>query len=233
MALPKIDLPIYELELPSNGKKVKYRPFTVKEEKILLIAQESKDLKQSINAIKQIVNNCLVDDKIEDFAMFDLEYVLLLLRSKSVDNNVKFKIKDPETKEDVELELDLNEVKVAKFDDHTNKIAINEVYTLFLKYPNIEQFTSFFDKEEDNSLVIYNIMVACLDKLASEDESYKFSDFSKEDIDKFMDDLQGDVLKKIKQFFDTMPKLRHEMKYKNSNGNDKIFVLEGTQSFFI
>jgi hypothetical protein len=233
MALPKIDLPIYELELPSNGKKIKYRPFTVKEEKILLIAQEGNDLKQSVEAIKQVVNNCLIEDDIKDFAMFDLEYILLLLRSKSVDNNVKFKIKAPDTKEDIELELDLNDVSVTRFPDHTNRITINDTYILFLKYPTIEQFIGFFERNGNDALLMYNIMISCLDKVASPEETYKFSDFSKEDIDKFMDDLQSELLQQIEKFFDTMPKLRHEMKYKNSRGDDKIFVLEGTRSFFI
>lgn len=232
-SLPKIDMPIFEMTLPSSGKIVKYRPFTVKEEKILLIAQESKDLKSSIDAVKQVVNNCLIGSSIEDFAMFDLEYILLLLRSKSVDNNVKFMIKDPDTQESVELELNLDEVKVVTLGDHTNKIKINEVYTIFLKYPTIEQFVEFINSDQSDPLTTYNVMVSCLDKVASEQEVYKFSDFSREEIDKFMEDLTGEVLIQIKKFFDTMPKLRHEMKYKNSKGDEKTFVLEGMQSFFI
>jgi hypothetical protein len=233
MALPKIDMPLFEMTLPSSGKKIKYRPFTVKEEKILLIAQESKELKAAINAVKQIVNNCLIDSNIEDFAMFDLEYVLLLLRSKSIDNNIKFAIKDPETEETVVLELDLNEVKVTKHENHTNRIEVNEEYTLFLKYPTIEQFTQFVEDEKNNPLTSYNVMISCLDKIASKEEVYKFSDYTPAEIDSFMDDLSGEVLMKIKEFFDTMPKLRHEMKYKNTNGIEKTFVLEGMQSFFI
>lgn len=233
MPLPKIDMPTFEMELPSSGKKIRYRPFTVKEEKILLIAQEGDNLKESIEAVKQVVNNCLVNDTIEKFAMFDLEYILLLLRSKSVDNNIKFAIKDPDTEESVQLELNLDDVKVTTVEDHTNMVKINDTYVMFLKYPTIEQFIEFVEGDQSDPLVTYNIMVSCLDKLASEDEVYKFSDFSREDIDKFMDDLNGDVLIQVKKFFDTMPKLRHEMKYKNSNGDEKTFVLEGMQSFFI
>lgn len=233
MPLPKIDSPTFEMELPSSKKKIKYRPFTVKEEKILLIAQEGKDVKAAIEAVKQVVNNCLIDASIEDFAMFDLEYILLLLRSKSVDNNIKFAIKDPDTEETVELELNLDDVKVTTFDDHTNRIKINDMYTLFLKYPTIDQFIEFVEGDQKDSLATYNIMISCLDKVASESDVYKFSNFSREEIDKFMDDLSGDVLIQVKKFFDTMPRLRHEMKYKNKNGNDKTFVLEGMQSFFI
>ena len=233
MSLPKIDMPTFEMVLPSSGETVKYRPFTVKEEKILLIAQEGDDIKSAINAVKQVVNNCLIEVDIEKFAMFDLEYILLLLRSKSVDNNVKFAIRDLDTDETVELELNLDDVKVTTVDEHTNKIRVNEEYTMFLRYPTINQFVEFIEGDQEDPLVTYNIMVSCLDKVASENEVFHFKDFSREEIDKFMDDLSGDVLVQIKRFFDTMPKLRHEMKYKNKNGDDKIFVLEGMKSFFI
>lgn len=233
MKLPKIDKPIFEMTLPSSGKIVRYTPFTVKEEKILLIAQESNDIKAAINSVKQIVNNCLDGEEVSNFAMFDLEYILLMLRSKSIDNNIRFAIKDPDTQEKVEMELNLDDVKVTRFDNHTNKIKINDVYTIFLKYPTIDQFIESIDSDVNDPLAMYNIMVSCLDKIASEDDVYKFSDFSRDDIDAFMDDLSGDVIKQIKQFFDTMPKLRHEMKYKNKNGDEKTFVLEGMESFFI
>lgn len=226
-------MPTFEMVLPSSGEIIKYRPFTVKEEKILLIAQEGDDVQSAINAVKQVVNNCLIDSDIEKFAMFDLEYILLLLRSKSVDNNVKFAIRDPDTNESVELELDLDSVKVTTVDEHTNRIRVNEEYTMFLKYPTINQFVEFVEGDQTDPLVSYNIMVSCLDKVASENQVFHFKDFSREEIDKFMDDLSGDVLIQIKKFFDTMPKLRHEMKYKNKNGDDKIFVLEGMKSFFI
>jgi len=233
MSLPKISAPTFEMVLPSSGKKITYRQFTVKEEKILLVAQESKDPVSAINAVKQVVNNCLVDETIESFAMFDLEYILLLLRSKSVNNNIRFAISDPDTEEKIELEINLDDVKVTRFDDHSDRIKINDMYTLFLKYPNIDQFTDLIKAGMDDPLITYNIMVACLDKVASEDDVYKFEDFSRDDIEKFMEDLSSDVLRQIQKFFDTMPRLRHEMKYKNKNGEDKTFVLEGMQSFFI
>jgi len=231
--LPKIDLPLFELELPSTGKKVKYRPFTVKEEKILLVAQESEDPEQTILSVKQIINNCLVDTQVEKLAMFDLEYVLLMLRSKSVDNNIKFGVKDPDTEENIELEIDLNEVKIAKDEKHTNKIKINDDYTLLLRYPTIEEFIKIAGSDQKDPLVNYFIMISCLDKIASDDEVYKFSDYSDEEIDELMEGLQGDVIKKIQEFFETMPKLRHEMKYTNSKGKEQTFVIEGMRSFFI
>lgn len=231
--LPKIDLPLFELELPSTGEKIKYRPFSVKEEKILLVAQESDDPSQTVLAVKQIVNNCLVNIDVEKLAMFDLEYVLLVLRSKSVDNNIRFAVNDPDTKETVELEIDLNQVKVTRDDEHTNQIKINDDYTLFLRYPTIEEFIKIAGSDPKDPLTNYFIMVSCLDSVVSEDDVHKFEDYTDEEIDEFMDNLQGDVIKKIQKFFETMPRLRHEMKYTNKGGKEQTFVIEGMKSFFI
>lgn len=233
MSLPKIDLPLFELELPSTGQKIKCRPFTVKEEKILLVAQESKDREQELLAARQIVNNCLHDIDIETLAMFDLEYVLLMLRSRSVDNEIKFMINDPDTEEKVELSLNLNEVKITRDDTHTNEIRINDEWILFLKYPTIDQFTNIIKMDPRDPLVNYYIMTSCLDKIASEDEVLLFKDYSVEQIDEFMDNMTGEVMRDIQTFFETMPKLRHEIKYTNKEGNEKTFVIEGMRSFFI
>jgi hypothetical protein len=233
MALPKIDLPIYELELPSSGEKVKYRPFTVKEEKILLTAQEADDPNQIILAIKQIVNNCLLDKEIKELAVFDIEYLLITLRSKSVDNKVEFEITDPDTNEKIKLELDLAEVQIEKDPSHTNKIKISEEYTLFLRYPTMDNFSPMILKNDQTAEESYDIMVSCLDKLASEDEVFNFVDFSKKEVNDFVESLHSDTIKKIRKFFDTLPKVRHEISYKNSAGDNKKFVIQGTESFFI
>lgn len=233
MALPKIDMPIFEMELPSTGEKIKYRPFTVKEEKILLVAQESKEAGQEVLASKQVVNNCLIDKDISELAMFDLEYIMLVLRTKSVDNNVKFSIRDQDTDEVVNLEIDLDNIKLSQDENHSKEIKINDAYTLFLKYPNIDQFIKIIESNPNDPLVSYFIMISCLDKLASEDEVYYFKDYSSEDIDAFMEDLTSDVIKAIQNFFQTMPKLRHEMKYTNKAGTEKTFVIEGLRTFFI
>ena len=233
MSLPKIDLPIFELELPSNGEKVKYRPFRVKEEKILLVAQESKDPTQEILATKQVVNNCLIDKDVSELAMIDLEYVQLALRSRSVDNNVSFSITDPDTEEKVQLSVDLDNVKVVRNESHSNKVKVNDEYMLFLKYPTVDEFIKIFELSSKDPLANYFIMVSCLDKIASEDEVYDFKDYSEEQVDEFMENLTGDVIAGIQHFFETMPKLRHEMKYTNKNGDEKTFVIEGLRSFFI
>ena len=232
MALPKIDLPIMELKLPSTGEKIKYRPFTVKEEKILLVAQESGDPTQEILAAKQIVNNCLIEEDVTKMPMFDLEYILLMLRSASVDNKMTFQVRDPDTNEEVPLELDISALTVQRYDGHTNKIKINDDYYLFLKYPTIEEFIRLTTMDPEDPLTDYMMLCGCIDKLASDDEVYDFSEYSQEEIDEFMEGLNGEVIRGITTFFETMPRLRHEIKYQNSEGTEKTFVVEGMRTFF-
>lgn len=233
MSLPKIDLPIMELELPSTHEKIKYRPFTVKEEKILLVGQSSNDPAQEILAARQVVNNCLLDKDVSDLAMFDLEYVLLILRARSVNNLIEFKIKDNETQEDIDLNLDIDNISLTRYDDHTNEISISDTYRLFLKYPTIDEFIRLTQLDETDPLADYLMLCSCIDYVASEDEVYYFKDYTQEEIDAFMDDLSGESIKGIQKFFETMPRLRHEMKYTNKEGNEKTFVIEGLRSFFI
>ena len=232
MSLPKIDLPTFELKLPSTGRKIKYRPFTVKEEKILLVAQESNDREQELIAAKQVVQNCLLKQDVSKLAMFDLEYVMMVIRAKSVDNQIKFSIQDPDTEERVELELNIDDVQIVKDKDHTKKVKVNDEFTLFLKYPTIDEFQKIIMMDPNDPLANYHIMTSCLDQLASENDTYSFKDYSQDDIDEFMNSMTGEVMKDIQNFFETMPKLRHEMKYTNKNGDEKTFVIEGIRSFF-
>lgn len=233
MGLPKIDLPIFELTLPSTGEKIKYRPFTVKEEKILLVAQEAKDPEQELLAAKQVVNNCLFEKDVTDLAMFDLEYVLILLKSKSVDNTIGFAIKDPDTQETIKLELDIENIKLKKDENHSNELKINDDYVLYLKYPTIDEYVRIVKMDPNDPLVSYFLMTSCLDKIASDDEVYHFKDYTSEEVDSFMESLSSNIIKGIQTFFETMPKLRHEMKYTNKEGKEKTFVIEGLRSFFI
>jgi hypothetical protein len=233
MALPKIDLPIFETVLPSSKETIKYRAYTVKEEKILLVAQESKDPSQEVMAMKQVVNNCLIDKEIEDLSMFDLEFMHLMLRAKSVDNTVEFLIKDPDTEEEVKVSMNLDEVKLTEVEDHSREVKVNDEYKLYLKYPNIDAFVKIVSMSAADPLVSYFIMINCLDKLASEDEVHYFKDHTEDEIDSFMESLSGEVIQNIQKFFETMPRLRHEMKYKNKNGDEKTFVIEGMRSFFL
>jgi hypothetical protein len=232
MALPKIDLPLNELTLPSNQQKVMYRPFTVKEEKILLVAAEAQDALVEMTAIKQVVNNCLFDIAIEDISMLDLEFVFLKLRATSVNNTAKFNINDPDTGESIPVEFDLDTIEIVRDPEHTKEVKVNDDLVLYLKYPNINDFMKIIGMEATDPLVNYVIMVSCLDTLATEDEVHNFSDYSEAEIAAFMDNMSGDIVKKISKFFETMPKLKQELQYTNSNGDEKTFVIEGMRSFF-
>jgi len=232
MALPKIDLPLNELVLPSTGGKVKYRPFTVKEEKVLLVAAETKDPYAEMMAIKQVVNNCLFDIDISEIAMIDLEYVFLKLRASSISNTTEFVITDPDTKEQVTLDFDIETMETIHHPDHSKEVQINDELTLFLQYPSIDDFASILDMDPKDPLLNYRIMVACLDKIATEDEVHYFKDYSEQEIADFMDNMSGEVIKKVTKFFETMPKLRQELKYTNSKGDEKTFVVEGMRTFF-
>lgn len=232
MALPKIDLPLNELTLPSNQQKVMYRPFTVKEEKILLVAAEAQDALVEMTAIKQVVNNCLFDVAIEDISMLDLEFVFLKLRATSVNNTAKFNINDPDTGESIPVEFDLDTIEILRDPEHTKEVKVNDDLVLYLKYPNINDFMKIIGMEATDPLVNYVIMVSCLDTLATEDEVHSFSDYDEAEIAAFMDNMSGDIVKKISKFFETMPKLKQELQYTNSNGDEKTFVIEGMRSFF-
>lgn len=232
MALPKIELPIFETVLPSTKEKIKYRGFTVKEEKIMLVAQEAGEAAQQVMAVKQVVNNCLIEKDVSELAMFDLEYMMLALRAKSVDNSIKFQIKDADTEEIVELEMDLNNIQLIESDGHTNKVSINETYTLFLKYPTIDQFIQIAESDPDDPLTSYFMLISCLDKVASDDEVFAFKDYSREEVDKFMEDISGDVIRGIEKFFETMPQLKYEIPYTLKDGTEKTFDVVGLNSFF-
>lgn len=221
-----------ELELPSTGEKINFRPMTVKEEKILLVGQEANDPTQEILAAKQVVNNCLINKDVSELAMFDLEYVLLVLRSRSVNNIVNFSVTDPETNESVPVELNLDDVTIKRYDDHTNEVKINDDYRLFMKYPTIDEFVALSTLDTKDPLTDYIMLCSCIDYIASEDEVHYFKDYSQEEINAFLDDLSGDVIKGITHFFETMPRMKHEIKYINKNGNEKTLNIEGMRSFF-
>ncbi len=240
MALPKIELPLFELEVPSTGKKVKYRPFTVKEEKILLVAQEAKDIDQFILATTQIINNCVEGISVNDLAIFDLEYILMNILARSVAEDITFSITDPDTQEKVDLTFNINDVKV-RFDPvHKKIIKIDESTHIVMKYPSFEQIKQLtrlrYDDDsakEENSKVFIDIMVSCIDQIESNGAVYHMKDFSAQEINDFFESLPTTKVKDMETFFSTMPTLRHEVKYKNKKGDDKVFVIEGMESFFI
>lgn len=237
MGLPKIDMPIFEIDLPSTGEKIKYRQFTVKEEKILLTARETEDLDQILLATKQVMNNCLIDKNVDDLAMFDLEYLLLQIRAQSVDDELTFSITDPDTDDRVELNMSLDTVTLQKTEGHSKELSLSDDYTLIMRYPHIDEtFTILKAAETKNPAKIrkaeFAVMLKCMDKLVGGDQVFKFADFSDEEITQFIDSLDGNAAKKMENFFKTMPVLRHELPYTNSKGDEKTFVVQGLETFF-
>lgn len=232
MALPKISLPLFDIQIPSTGKNVQYRPFTVKEEKILLIAQESRDFDQIITAVKQIINNCVNGVDVDSLAMFDLEYLLINLRSKSVNNEIQFAINDPDTKEKVSLTLDISDIKITRKENHTRLIQLDKDIYIKMRYPSINELSAIA-KSKNNFENLFKIMISCIESVIEGDSVSNIKDFSEEDIAEFVNSFSGKHIEAIKTFFETMPTLRYEVKYKNSNGDDKTFVVEGMETFFI
>jgi hypothetical protein len=234
MALPKLNQPLFEVTIPSTKQKVTFRPFTVKEEKILLIAQESKEVDQLILAIKQIITNCIDGIDVDKLAIFDLEYLLINIRAKSVDNTFSFKIKDPDTSEEIELELDIGEIEV-KFDPtHTKKIKLNPETFLIMKYPSVKQLKQIVElSQQNNSQKLFEMMISCFDSIASGDSVYKLTDHTEQEIEEFVNSMSSKNIADVKQFFETMPSMSYEKKYKNKLGEEKTFVVRGTETFFI
>lgn len=238
MPLPTINTPIYELELPSTKKKIRYRPFLVKEEKILIIAMESEDQKQITNAIKTVISNCILSRgiKVEQLSTFDIEYLFLNIRGKSVGESVEVLITCPddgETQVPVTIELDEIGVKVDK--NHKRDIKLDESLTLRMKYPSLEEFikTNF---SVDGSIGVdesFKLIASCIDQIYNEEESWDASDSSKKELLEFVEQLNSKQFKDIENFFETMPKLSHVIKVKNPNtGVESDVVLEGLSSFF-
>jgi T4 bacteriophage base plate protein len=232
MALPKIDLPLFDIEIPSTKKKTKFRPFTVKEEKILLIAQESKDIDQIINAIKQIVNNTVENIDVDDLATFDLEYLLVHIRGKSVSNEIQFSVTDPDTTDKVNLILNTDNVKMVYNENHNKMISLDSNVHIMMRYPSINELSTLV-KNKSNIDSMLRIMISCIDQVIEGDSVYKIKDFSEEEVFEFINSFTSSHIDSIKNFFDTMPTLRCEIPYVNSKGDDKTFIIEGIESFFI
>lgn len=236
MALPKIDQPLFEIEIPSTGKKARYRPFTVKEEKILLIAQESREQNQILLAVKQIITNCVPDVDVEKLAIFDLEYLILNIRAKSVNNEIDFGFMDPDTEERIDVTVDVNDIKVEFNPDHEKKVELNSQYYVMMRYPTLKEVTNLSNSTEESNETekMFNTMISCIDTLVDQqtDEVYKLEEFSSEEVSDFVDGFTSTVVEQLQKFFTTMPKLSHTINYKDKEGKDKVFVVEGMDSFF-
>lgn len=233
MKLPKIDLPLFETKLPSTDETVKYRPFTVKEEKILLIAQESKDPNQMVLAMRQIATNCCPGLDVDSIAMFDLEYIMLQVRAKSVNNKIEFIISDPETGGPIEIELEVDDIHLVIPEGHTKEISVNDDMYLMMRYPRLDEVSLFLKVVEHPTESLFDVIASCIESVVAGDEVQSLKDFSKEEISDFIESFPGATVDALQQFFDTMPKLRFQTDYINSAGESKEIVLEGTDTFFL
>jgi len=238
MPLPKIATPTYELELPSTGASINYRPFLVKEEKVLVIALESEDNKQITNAIKAVLKSCILSKgiKVEDLPTFDIEYLFLNIRGKSVGEDLEVNIICPDDeKTQVPVTIALDEIEVQKDDKHTNKIKIDDSIMMEMKYPSLEQFIkNNFDFNEKNMMdQSFELIAACIDKVYTEDEVWTAADCTKKEMKDFLEQMNSQQFKEIETFFETMPKLSHTISVTNPKTKVKSdVVLEGLSSFF-
>jgi len=236
MALPKIETPTYELTLPSQDIKVQYRPFLVQEEKILLMASETDGQKEMIQAVKDIVSACTFNKiNASTLAIFDLEYLFLQIRAKSVGEVSKFKILCPDDKKTyANAEIDLSKVEVQVDDNHTNKVLLDEKRKLgvVFTYPTIDS-VSVGENIKADSKTLFNVLVNCIDHIYEGDKIYPAAESTKEELDQFVEDLTQEQFETFRHFFETMPKLKHDVEVENPNTKVKSKVtLQGIQDFF-
>ena len=240
MPLPKINTPTHELVLPSNGKKIKYRPFLVREEKILVMAMESEDMKQVTTAIVDILNNCILTRgvKVEKLSTFDIEYLFLNVRSKSVGETVEVNVTCPDDGEtQVQMEIDIDSIRVKKDKTHKSTVKLDDNLSMKLKYPSLNEFIeSNFDASDTTRSEVtqsLDMIISCIDMIYNEEESWSATDSTKKELSEFIEQLNTKQFKEIEKFFATMPKLSHTIKVKNPNTKvESEVVLEGLASFF-
>ena len=238
MPLPKIATPTYELELPSTGQSIKYRPFLVKEEKVLVIALESEDNKQITNAIKAVLKSCILTKgvKVESLPTFDIEYLFLNIRGKSVGEELEVNVICPDDGETtVPVVINLDEIEVQKDENHSNKIKIDDSIMMELKYPSLDQFIkNNFDFNDKNAMdQSFDLIATCIDKIYTEDEVWASADCTKKEMKDFLEQMNSNQFKEIEKFFETMPKLSHSISVTNPKTKVKSeVVLEGLASFF-
>ena len=238
MPLPKIATPTYELELPSTGETIQYRPFLVKEEKLLVIALESEDTKQITTAIKTVIKNCILTKniKVETLPTFDIEYLFLNIRGKSVGEEIEVNIICPDDGEtQVPVKINLDDIQVQKNEEHSNKIKLDNSIMMEMKYPSLDQFIkNNFDFNDKNAMdQSFELIGSCIDKIFTEDEVWSTADVTKKELIEFLESMNSSQFKDIEKFFETMPKLSHTIKVTNPNTQvESEVVLEGLASFF-
>jgi hypothetical protein len=243
--LPKIDTPIYETKLISNGKIVRYRPFLVKEQKLFLMASESQDIKDTINAIKQVINNCVIDDiDVEEMATFDIEHLFLQLRARSVDEIVHLSFNCNNTAKNekdedklcgnlVKFDLNVLEIEPTMNSEHTSKIEITDKLGVVMKYPTFNMINQL-DVESQTMDQVLDVIVSCIDYIYDEDQVYYAKDSSKKELIEFIENLKQSDLGKIQKFFDTLPKIKKNLDFHcDKCGYEENITIEGVQNFFV
>ena len=238
MPLPTIATPTYELELPSSGKKIKYRPFLVKEEKLLVLALESENNKEISTAIKAVLRSCIQSRgvKVEQLPTFDIEFLFLNIRGKSVGEDIEVNLICPDDEETtVPVTINIDDIKIQKTRGHKNQIKLDNTLMMELRYPSLDQFIkNNFDFSGDPNIdQSFELIASCIDKIYNEEEVWSTSDFTKKEIVDFLEQMNSRQFKEIEKFFETMPKLSHEVEITNPNTKVKsTIVLEGLTSFF-
>ena len=238
MPLPKIATPTYELELPSTGETIKYRPFLVKEEKLLVLALESEDTKQITNAIKAVLKSCIQSKgvKVEALPTFDIEYLFLNIRGKSVGEEIEVNVICPDDeKTQVPVSINIDDIEMQFSDDHTNKIKLDDNLMMEMKYPSLDEFIkNNFDFKETNQMdQSFALIASCIDKIYNEEEVWATADCTKKEVNDFLEQMNSSQFKEIETFFETMPKLSHTISVTNPKTKVKSDVLlEGLASFF-
>lgn len=236
MALPKIDVPIYELTVPSTDEKIKYRPFLVKEEKLLLIAMESGENSDILRAVKDIVDACTFNKmKIGNMPMFDVEYIFLQIRSKAVGEVSTLRVLClDDMKTYAKVEVDLNEIEVRVTDAHTNKIELSDEMGVIMKYPTVDSFVE--NKIDDISPAnMLDVIITCIDKIYDKkgEEVYDSKDSSQKELMDFVEGMNTQQFQDVQAFFDSMPKLRHEVTVVNPKTKvENVVALSGLNDFF-
>ena len=238
MPLPTIVTPTYELELPSTGKKVKYRPFLVKEEKLLVLALETENTKDISTAIKTVLKSCIQSRgvKVENLPTFDIEYLFLNIRGKSVGEEIEVNLIAPDDEvTSVPVTINIDDIKIQKKKDHTNKIKLDETLMMQMKYPSLDEFVkNNFDFDGNiNMDQSFDLIASCIDKIYNEEEVWSTADCTKKEVKDFLEQMNSLQFKEIESFFDSMPKLSHSVTFTNPKTKvESTVVLEGLSSFF-
>jgi hypothetical protein len=229
MALPKIKHPTYRITIPSTEKEINFRPFTVQEEKLLLMAKNSEKTDDIINTVKQVIQNCIVEPvDVSKFAIFDIEYIFINLRAKSVGEIVDLEYNDPDTDENIKFKMNLDDIEVKRNPEHTNKFPLFENIGVVMRYPTLEEVKAVEDSGKEEA--VFTMLLKCIDQIYDDETVY--SDYNEKELNEFINTLPMESMAAIQKFFETMPSVEHTVKLKNRSGEIKEVTLKGINSFF-